>query len=147
MRCIYIYICARVCMCVCVCVYTHTRASQLVLEVNNMTANAGDIRDMGLILGLKIPWRRAWQPTSGILVQRITWTEETGRLPSMGSQRVRYDQSDLAHMHAYTHNGTLLSLKNEILSLPEMWIHLQNIMLSEISQSNTVYHLSVKSKK
>ena len=30
----------------------------MVLEVKNLPANAGDIRDPGLI-----PWRRAWQPT------------------------------------------------------------------------------------
>ena len=38
----------------------------------------------------KIPWRRAWQPTS-ILVWRISWTEEPGRLQSSGSQRVGHD--------------------------------------------------------
>ena len=33
--------------------------------VKNLAANKGDVRDVGLILGLvgKIPWRRAWQPT------------------------------------------------------------------------------------
>ena len=32
--------------------------------VKNPPANAGDVRDMGLIPGSKkIPWRRAWQPT------------------------------------------------------------------------------------
>ena len=39
------------------------RASQVVLVVKNLPANAGDIRDMGLIprSGVrKIPWRRAW---------------------------------------------------------------------------------------
>ena len=35
-----------------------------------------------------------------ILAWRIPWTEEAGRLQSMGSQRVGYDCSDLAHMHA-----------------------------------------------
>ena len=30
--------------------------------VKNVTANARDARDAGLILG-KIPWRRKWQPT------------------------------------------------------------------------------------
>ena len=39
-------------------------ASQVVLVVKNLPANAGDIRDMGLILGSgRFPWRRAWQPT------------------------------------------------------------------------------------
>ena len=37
----------------------------------------------------KIPWRRAWKPS--ILVWRIPWTEEPGRLESMGLQRVRHD--------------------------------------------------------
>ena len=34
-------------------------ASQVVLVVKNLPANAGDIRDVSLI-----PWRRAWQPTT-----------------------------------------------------------------------------------
>ena len=39
-----------------------------VLVVKNPPASAGDIRDMGSILGLrKIPWRRAWQPTTVFL--------------------------------------------------------------------------------
>ena len=40
----------------------------------------------------KIPWRREWQPTSA---WRIPWTEEPGRLQSIGSQRVRHDWSEL----------------------------------------------------
>ena len=48
----------------------HLRASQAVLVVKNLPANAGDTRDMGLI------------PGSG----RIQWTEEPGRLQSMESQ-------------------------------------------------------------
>ena len=34
---------------------------------------------------------------SSILSWRIPWTEEPGRLQSMGSQRYRHDWSDLAH--------------------------------------------------
>ena len=37
---------------------------------------------------------------SGILAWRVLWTEEPGGLLSMGSHRVRHDQSDLACMHA-----------------------------------------------
>ena len=43
-------------------------ASQVVLVGKKLFANAGDIRDVGLIpvfspwVG-KMPWRRAWQPT------------------------------------------------------------------------------------
>ena len=39
----------------------------------------------------KIPWRRKRQPHSNILAWEIPWTEEPGRLQSMGSQRVRHD--------------------------------------------------------
>ena len=37
---------------------------------------------------------------SSILVQRIPWTEEPGRLCSIGLQTVRHDWSDLAHRRA-----------------------------------------------
>ena len=37
----------------------------MALVVKNLPANRGDIRDTGLIPWVgKIPWRRAWQPTS-----------------------------------------------------------------------------------
>ena len=35
--------------------------------------------------------RRAWQPTPVFLPGESPWTEEPGRLQSMGWQRVRYD--------------------------------------------------------
>ena len=58
-------------------------ASQVALVVKNPSASAEDIKDMGLIPGLRmIPWRRAWQP----MPWRIPWTEEPGGLQSMGSQ-------------------------------------------------------------
>ena len=39
-------------------------ASQMALVVKNPTANARDIRDVGLIPGMRrSPWRRSWQPT------------------------------------------------------------------------------------
>ena len=40
---------------------------------------------------------------SSILAWRIPWTEEPGRLQSIGSQRVRHDWSYLASMHAIFH--------------------------------------------
>ena len=39
----------------------------------------------------KIPWRRAWQPTPVFLPGESPWTEESGGLQSMGSQRVRHN--------------------------------------------------------
>ena len=38
----------------------------------------------------KILWRKEWLPTPGILAWRIPWTEEPGRLQSLGLQRVRH---------------------------------------------------------
>ena len=39
-------------------------ASQLALLVKNLSVSAGNIRDLGSILGVRrIPWRRTWQPT------------------------------------------------------------------------------------
>ena len=45
----------------------------------------------------KIPWKRALQPA---LAWRIPWTEEPGRLQSLGSKRVGHDWSDLAFTHS-----------------------------------------------
>ena len=39
-------------------------------------------------LGWEDPWRRAWQPTPVFLPRESPWTEEPGRLKSIGSQRV-----------------------------------------------------------
>ena len=39
----------------------------------------------------KIPWRREWQPTPGILAWKILWTEEPGGLQSLVLSRVRHD--------------------------------------------------------
>ena len=39
-------------------------ASQVAPAVQNLPANAGDARDVGVILGWgKISWSRKWQPT------------------------------------------------------------------------------------
>ena len=39
----------------------------------------------------KIPWRRAWQPTSVFLPVESQWTEEPDELHSIASQRVEHD--------------------------------------------------------
>ena len=74
-------------------------ASQVVLVVKNLPANAGDVKDMGLIPGSgRSPGGGHGSPLS-ILAWRIPWTEEPGELQSMGSQRVEQDSSDLTHTH------------------------------------------------
>ena len=59
--------------------------------VKNLPANAGDLRDEGLISGSEGPLEEGMATHSSILAWKISWTEEPGGLHSMGSQRVRYD--------------------------------------------------------
>ena len=48
------------------------------------------------------PWMGKARAThSNILAWKIPWTEEPGRLQSIGSHRVRHDWSDLASRHAH----------------------------------------------
>ena len=57
--------------------------------------NAGDLGSIPR-LG-RFPGGDGMTTHSSILARRIPWTEEPGRLQSVGSQRVRQDRSDLAH--------------------------------------------------
>ena len=59
--------------------------------VKNLSANAGHIRDAGSIPGLEDPLEEGMASPSSILAWRIPWTEETGRLPSIGLQIVAHD--------------------------------------------------------
>ena len=59
-------------------------ASQVVLAVKNPPANAGDVRNV-----LRSPGG-AMATHSSILTWRIPWTEEPGRIWSIGLQRVRH---------------------------------------------------------
>ena len=47
----------------------------------------------------KTPYRRKWQPTPIFLPGDFLWTEETGGLPSMESQRVGYDLMTKQQQH------------------------------------------------
>ena len=62
--------------------------------VRNPPANAGDTGDMSMILGQEDPLEEEMVTYSSILAWRIPWTEEPGRLRSIGSigsQRVGHD--------------------------------------------------------
>ena len=54
--------------------------------VKNLPANAGDIRDSGLIPGSGRSPKEGLATHSNILAWRIPWMEEPGRLQSIGSQ-------------------------------------------------------------
>ena len=74
----------------------------------------------------KIPWKRAWQPTSVFLPGKSPWTEEPGRLQSMASQRVGHDWA--------TRHNTSVDLPKALPSVTLKWYrkistlpHLRNI--------------------
>ena len=50
--------------------------------IKESTCNVGDL-GFDPWVG-KIPWRRKWQPTPVFLPGKSLWTEEPGRLQSMG---------------------------------------------------------------
>ena len=64
---------------------------RVVLVVKNLHANAGDIRDTGLIPGLGQSPGEGMATHSSILAWGIPWTEEPPGLYSIGSQRIRYE--------------------------------------------------------
>ena len=59
--------------------------------VKNPPANVGDVGDTSSIPGWEDPLEKGMATRSSILAWEIPWTEEPGRLQSMGSQRVRHD--------------------------------------------------------
>ena len=68
----------------------------MALVVKNLPASAGDIRDTGSICGLGRSLEEGVTAHSSILAWRIPWTEEPGRLYSIGWQIVGCDRSNLA---------------------------------------------------
>ena len=66
--------------------------------IKNLPANAGDVRDMGLIPGWGRSLEEGIATHSSILAWRIPWTEEPGGLMSTGLQRVGHNRSDFS-MH------------------------------------------------
>ena len=60
----------------------------MALEVNNLPASAGDIRDTGSMLGQEDPLEEGMATHSSILAWRIPQTDETGGLQSIVLQRV-----------------------------------------------------------
>ena len=71
---------------------------QVALVVKNLLANAGDVRDMGLIPGSgKSPGGGRGNPLQYSCLENPR-TEEPGGLQSTGSQRIGHDRSDLECM-------------------------------------------------
>ena len=69
-------------------------------------------------LGGEDPQRRAWQPTPVFLPGESPWTEEPGKLQSMGLQRVGYNWLIVPHIHTHITNN--LHKSSSILIF---WLH------------------------
>ena len=59
--------------------------------VRNSPVHAGDMADLGSILGREDLLEEEMATHSSILAWKISWAEEPGGLQSMGSQRVGHD--------------------------------------------------------
>ena len=66
-------------------------------------------------LGQEDPLEEGMATHSSILPWRIPWTEEPGRLESIGSQRVRHDWSDLAQHNTHHLRVTFPCILNSFL--------------------------------
>ena len=69
--------------------YDIFQASWVVLVVKNLPANAGDVGVQSL--GQEDPLEEGMATYSNILAWRIPWTEDPGRLQSLGLQRVGHN--------------------------------------------------------
>ena len=86
----------------------HHWPSLVVLVVKNPPDNAKDKRlRLDPCVG-QILWRRACQATPVFLPGEFPWTEDSGRLQSIGSQRAGQDWSDLALIHACIHHFRIM---------------------------------------
>ena len=63
----------------------------MVLVTKNLPANAGDLREVGLVPGLEDPLEEEMATHSSVLAWGIPGTAGPGGLPSMGSHRVGHD--------------------------------------------------------
>ena len=80
--------------------------SQVTQWIKESTCNAGDAGGAGLIPGSGRSPGEDMATHSNILVWRISWTEESGGLQFMGSQRVRHAEAT-EHTHTHTFPNTL----------------------------------------
>ena len=68
-----------------------------------MVKNLPAMQETGVqFLGQEDPLEKRMPTHHSILVYRIPWKEEPGRLPSMGSERVGHDQVTNTHTHTHT---------------------------------------------
>ena len=122
----------------------------MALVVKNPPANAEDSRDLGLIPGLEDPLEERAATNSSILAWKIPWTEEPGGLQSIGSQRVRHDWIDLAHMQAvflwaWETSDQIRSVTQSCPTLCDPWIAARQASLSITNSWSSLRLTSIES--
>ena len=112
-----IKICNSVCVCVCVCIWTQLYdvwGFPCVSHDKESTCNAGDLDS---IPRSGRSHEKEMDTLSSILIWRIPWTREPGRLQSMELQRVRHDwATNYTNPHKHTHKQPLRAAKISSLS-------------------------------
>ena len=73
-------------------------------------------------LGREDPLEEGMATHSSILAWRIPWTEEPGRLQSMGSQRIGHDLKQLSTHANYPGPPRWLSGKKPLPAMQETWV-------------------------
>ena len=66
----------------------------------------------------KIPWRRAWQPTLVFLPRESPWTEEPGRLQSMGHKPLDNTEQSMKAVRLTTIIIFIVVIKEWSIGLP-----------------------------
>jgi len=89
--CIYVCVCVYIYIYIYIYIYVYVYVYRLPRWLNRYPLRSSGLKFSPWVG--KIPWRRAWQTTSVFwpVAWRIPWTEEPGRLQSIGLQRVRHD--------------------------------------------------------
>ena len=77
--------------CMCVYIYIHVFSQIHMCVSSDGKESACNADTQVQSLGREDPLEKGMATHSSILAWRIPWTEEPGRLQSMGSQRVRHD--------------------------------------------------------
>ena len=75
-------------------------------------------------LGQEDPLENGMATHSSILAWRISWTEEPGRLQSVGSQRVQHDWVSNTHIYSVFWGAALLQLSLHCLSLSCVFVRI-----------------------
>ena len=81
------------------------------------------------------PFSSHFQSTASILAWRIPWTEEPGRLQTMGPQRVRHGWVTNTFTFKIINTYTVLSFSGSLLKIFHLWAALPLTFLPSLSSS------------